>query len=251
MQGSPRTAGDSTPPGSRETRRKLGTMHCRRTHAQIWGTLKRYLAYTAAGFVVLGGVGAMEAARPPLVTTASASQTTLRSTVSPQALLATIASDAPSWTQRLHFELTSATTGHRRGHTGRRTDSYALLSGTRHRLGQGSARRPGSRRAGRRRGAGAREAGPGSCPPSHRWLPPCWRRPKPSCPPKHWLCPRPEEPLVGRDGRSARPRGPKRARSGSRSHRSRDETRRLPHRRRRHPHRLKSRAPRQTHWSRR
>jgi len=79
------------------------------THAQIWGTLKRYLAYTAAGFVILGGVGAMEAARPPLVTTASASQTTWRSSVSPQALLATIASDAPSWTQRLRFDLTSAT----------------------------------------------------------------------------------------------------------------------------------------------
>jgi murein DD-endopeptidase MepM/ murein hydrolase activator NlpD len=79
------------------------------THAQIWGTLRRYLAYTAAGFVVLGGVGAMEAARPPLVTAANASQATLRSSVSPQALLATIASDAPSWTQRLHFDLASNT----------------------------------------------------------------------------------------------------------------------------------------------
>jgi murein DD-endopeptidase MepM/ murein hydrolase activator NlpD len=80
------------------------------THAQIWGTLKRYLAYTAAGFVILGGVGALEAARPPLVTPASAAtQTTLRSSVSPQALLATIASDAPSWTQRLRFDLTSST----------------------------------------------------------------------------------------------------------------------------------------------
>ena len=75
------------------------------THAQIWGTLKRYLAYTAAGFVILGGVGAMEAARPPLVTTASASQTTLRNSVSPQALLAT--TEAPSWIQRLRFDLTS------------------------------------------------------------------------------------------------------------------------------------------------
>jgi murein DD-endopeptidase MepM/ murein hydrolase activator NlpD len=42
-----------------------------------------------------------------LVTAASASQTTLRSSVSPQALLATIASDAPSWTQRLRFDLAS------------------------------------------------------------------------------------------------------------------------------------------------
>jgi murein DD-endopeptidase MepM/ murein hydrolase activator NlpD len=65
------------------------------------------LTYTAAGFVVLGGLGAMEAARPPLVTAAHAGQTTLRSSVSPRALLATIASDAPSWTQRLHFDLAS------------------------------------------------------------------------------------------------------------------------------------------------
>src|ERR1700754_2011668 len=98
MQGSLRLAGDSTPPGSADPP-QAGTVTLPQTHAQIWGTLKRYLAYTAAGFVVLGGVGAMESARPPLVTAASAAtQSTLRSSVSPQALLATIASDAPTWT---------------------------------------------------------------------------------------------------------------------------------------------------------
>ena len=74
------------------------------TRAQIWGTLKRYLAYTAAGFVVLGGVGAMEAAQPPVVGQANAAQA-LRSTVSTEALLAS-GNAAPSWTQRLRFDLT-------------------------------------------------------------------------------------------------------------------------------------------------
>ena len=58
MQGSPRLAGDSTPDGSREPAAS-GDYIFAQTHAQIWGTLTRYLAYTAAGFVILGGVGAM------------------------------------------------------------------------------------------------------------------------------------------------------------------------------------------------
>lgn len=73
------------------------------TRAQIWGTLKRYLAYTTAGFVVLGGLGAMEAAQPPVVSQANAAQT-LRNTVSTEALLASN-NTAPSWTQRLRFDL--------------------------------------------------------------------------------------------------------------------------------------------------
>ena len=74
------------------------------TRAQIWGTLKRYLAYTAAGFVVLGGVGAMESSQPPMVGPANAAQT-LRNTTSAEALLAS-GNAAPSWTQRLRFDLT-------------------------------------------------------------------------------------------------------------------------------------------------
>jgi murein DD-endopeptidase MepM/ murein hydrolase activator NlpD len=73
------------------------------TRAQIWGTLKRYLAYTAAGFVVLGGVGAMQSAQPPVVSPAHAAQS-LRDTVSTEALIASN-SGAPSWTQRLRFDL--------------------------------------------------------------------------------------------------------------------------------------------------
>ncbi len=130
------------------------------THAQIWGTLKRYLAYTAAGFVVLGGVGAMEAVRPPLVTTASASQS-LHGSVSPQALLATIASDAPSWTQRLRFDLTSATPVIA-ATTLQTSDPDALLPRARYGLEQGCTgrrRRPADRRC----RAPTREAPVGGC----------------------------------------------------------------------------------------
>ena len=73
------------------------------TRAQIWGTLKRYLAYTTAGFVVLGGVGAMQSSQPPVVGAANAAQS-LRSTVSAEALLSSNESE-PSWTQRLRFDL--------------------------------------------------------------------------------------------------------------------------------------------------
>jgi murein DD-endopeptidase MepM/ murein hydrolase activator NlpD len=73
------------------------------TRAQIWGTLKRYLAYTAAGFIVLGGVGAMQSAQPPVVSPANAAQA-LRNTVSTEALIASN-NAAPSWTQRLRFDL--------------------------------------------------------------------------------------------------------------------------------------------------
>jgi murein DD-endopeptidase MepM/ murein hydrolase activator NlpD len=61
------------------------------------------LAYTTAGFVVLGGVGFMESAQPPVVSQANAAQT-LRGTVSTEALL-TSNNAAPSWTQRLRFDL--------------------------------------------------------------------------------------------------------------------------------------------------
>jgi murein DD-endopeptidase MepM/ murein hydrolase activator NlpD len=76
------------------------------THAQIWGTLKRYLAYTAAGFVILGGVGAIESVQPPVVGSAKASET-LQNSASTQALLLNSRSDQPSWMQRLRFDLTA------------------------------------------------------------------------------------------------------------------------------------------------
>jgi murein DD-endopeptidase MepM/ murein hydrolase activator NlpD len=73
------------------------------TRAQIWGTLRRYLAYTAAGFVVLGGVGALQSAQPPVVSPANAAQS-LRNAVSTEALIAGN-NATPSWTQRLRFDL--------------------------------------------------------------------------------------------------------------------------------------------------
>jgi murein DD-endopeptidase MepM/ murein hydrolase activator NlpD len=76
------------------------------TRAQIWGTLKRYLAYTAAGFIILGGVGAIESVQPPVVTSAKASET-LRNSASAQALLLNSGNDQPSWIQRLRFDLTA------------------------------------------------------------------------------------------------------------------------------------------------
>src|SRR4030095_15782086 len=42
--------------------------------SQVWGTLKRYLMYTTAGFVVLGGFGAAWAHRPAAIDNAAPSQ---------------------------------------------------------------------------------------------------------------------------------------------------------------------------------
>jgi murein DD-endopeptidase MepM/ murein hydrolase activator NlpD len=76
------------------------------TPAQIWGTLKRYLAYTAAGFIILGGVGAIESVQPAVVAAAKASET-LRNSASAQALLRDSGNDRPGWMQRLRFDLTA------------------------------------------------------------------------------------------------------------------------------------------------
>jgi murein DD-endopeptidase MepM/ murein hydrolase activator NlpD len=103
MQGSPPVGRGITPPEAGSPIAKAGDTSLPQTRAQIWGTLKRYLAYTTAGFVVLGGVGAMEAAQPPVVSRANAAQT-LQGTVSAEALLASNPT-TPSWTQRLRFDL--------------------------------------------------------------------------------------------------------------------------------------------------
>ena len=39
--------------------------------SQVWGTLKRYLTYTTAGFVVLGGLGAAWSHRPVAIESAA------------------------------------------------------------------------------------------------------------------------------------------------------------------------------------
>ena len=40
--------------------------------SHVWGTLKRYLMYTTAGFVVLGGLGAAWSHRPAAIEEATA-----------------------------------------------------------------------------------------------------------------------------------------------------------------------------------
>jgi murein DD-endopeptidase MepM/ murein hydrolase activator NlpD len=108
MPGSRRTdRGESLGrPETARIRSQAGDFVLPQTHAQIWGTLKRYLAYTAAGFVILGGVGAIESVQPAMVGPAKASETP-RDSAPAQALLLNNAGDQPSWMQRLRFDLTS------------------------------------------------------------------------------------------------------------------------------------------------
>ena len=73
--------------------------------SQVWGTLKRYLMYTTAGFIVLGGLGAAWSHRPPTIDTAAANQFT-----SPQVadqLMESAEQDTPLWAQRLLADLTA------------------------------------------------------------------------------------------------------------------------------------------------
>jgi murein DD-endopeptidase MepM/ murein hydrolase activator NlpD len=72
--------------------------------SQVWGTLKRYLMYTTAGFVVLGGMGAAWSHRPAAVADATAADlfngTKLADQFVQSAALAT-----PSWAQRVAADL--------------------------------------------------------------------------------------------------------------------------------------------------
>lgn len=72
------------------------------SRCQVWGRLKHYLMYTAAGFVALGGFGAVWSARPPLVDQVQASQFSgaKASTAFEQKVHA-----GPSWSQRLVNDL--------------------------------------------------------------------------------------------------------------------------------------------------
>ena len=73
--------------------------------SQVWGTLKRYLMYTTAGFVVLGGMGAAWSHRPAAVADAAAADlfngTKLADQFVQDAALAT-----PGWAQRIVADLT-------------------------------------------------------------------------------------------------------------------------------------------------
>jgi murein DD-endopeptidase MepM/ murein hydrolase activator NlpD len=71
--------------------------------SQVWGTLKRYLLYTTAGFVVLGGLGAAWSHRPAAIDDAAASQ--FASVQAADHLMQTTAQNSPAWAQRLMAEL--------------------------------------------------------------------------------------------------------------------------------------------------
>ncbi len=74
--------------------------------SQVWGTLKRYLMYTTAGFVVLGGMGAAWSNRPATIADAAAADlfngTKLADQFVQDATLAT-----PGWAQRIVADLSA------------------------------------------------------------------------------------------------------------------------------------------------
>ena len=76
-------------------------MKSARSH--VWGTLKRYLMYTTAGFVVLGGLGAAWSHRPAAIDNAAASQ--FASVQAADQLMTTAAQNTPVWAQRLMADL--------------------------------------------------------------------------------------------------------------------------------------------------
>jgi len=71
--------------------------------SQVWGTLKRYLMYTTAGFVVLGGLGAAWSHRPAAIENAAADQ--FASVQAADQLTQSAAHEAPIWAQRLMADL--------------------------------------------------------------------------------------------------------------------------------------------------
>jgi murein DD-endopeptidase MepM/ murein hydrolase activator NlpD len=71
--------------------------------SQVWGTLKRYLTYTTAGFVVLGGLGAAWSHRPAAIESAAARDFT--SVQAADQLMLT--QNTPGWAQRMMAGLTA------------------------------------------------------------------------------------------------------------------------------------------------
>lgn len=71
--------------------------------SQVWGTLKRYLMYTTAGFIVLGGLGAAWSHRPASVKTAAADPFDGAKLAEQFAQIAAL--ETPIWTQRLIADL--------------------------------------------------------------------------------------------------------------------------------------------------
>jgi murein DD-endopeptidase MepM/ murein hydrolase activator NlpD len=71
--------------------------------SQVWGTLKRYLTYTTAGFVVLGGFGAAWSHRPAAIDSAAARD--FASVQAADQLMLT--QNTPGWAQRMMAGLTA------------------------------------------------------------------------------------------------------------------------------------------------
>lgn len=71
--------------------------------SQVWGTLKRYLMYTTAGFVVLGGLGAAWSHRPAVVEGAVAGD--FDGTKLASQFVEIAALDTPIWAHRLASDL--------------------------------------------------------------------------------------------------------------------------------------------------
>ena len=71
--------------------------------SQVWGTLKRYLMFTTAGFVVLGGFGAAWSHRPAAIESAAARD--FASVQAADQLMLT--QNTPGWAQRMMAGLTT------------------------------------------------------------------------------------------------------------------------------------------------
>lgn len=78
--------------------------------SQVWGTLKRYLMYTTAGFVVLGGVGAAWSHRPAAVADATAADVFNGIKLADQ-FVQDAATATPGWAQRIAADLTAPQAG--------------------------------------------------------------------------------------------------------------------------------------------
>lgn len=77
--------------------------------SHVWGTLKRYLMYTTAGFMVLGGFGAAWSHRPAAIEDAAASQ--FAGMQAADHLMQSAAQNPPAWVHRLIAELAAQDTG--------------------------------------------------------------------------------------------------------------------------------------------
>ncbi len=75
--------------------------------SQVWGTLKRYLMYTTAGFVVLGGMGAAWSHRPATTVASATAADLFNGTKLADQFVQSAALATPSWAQRVAADLTA------------------------------------------------------------------------------------------------------------------------------------------------